>query len=407
MSGKWIKFFEAGLVLPLVLLVSQAAVSAANSGFHTVNNKVETSNGRTYIPEGISVYGGLESPDYDLNQQNDYAQIRAAARYWHANTIRLQVAESNMFSHLKKGEAYNHQFMSDLKNQVSYAHKLGMAVVINDQTEFTTRMPSPTTQTAKFWKLVAKQYKNQSSVIFDIFNEPRLTKSSFIFSQEPNRLIANITDDTHPKYKSESGKKLPTKTVWQIWQSGGTIEKVKYLGMQNIVNDIRSNGSNNLIWVEGSYGAHKLPPKQYLLRGNNLVYSIHHPNLNKPSSWNSIGQLAATKPVVEGEWAQYQSSWAECFSSAYTNAPRYLNYLHEHNVGVIAWSLQTNSLIKGNENIRPTNLNTPYDPKTAADLKTPDHLTTNYVCDTHQHGQGVGRLLYRYFSKYSTRYNFN
>jgi hypothetical protein len=396
------------LLPSFLMIIGLAKADAVAPLFKVSGNKVLTSSGKEFMPEGISVYGGLESPNYEINLPNDYAQITAADKYWHANTVRLQVAESNLFSHLKHGETYNHNFLSELSRQVSFAQELGMVVVINDQTEFTTHTPSPTNETVRFWQIIAKKYKNDPSVIFDLFNEPRLTKKTAVYGQDNNKFIESlIGQDNRPMPLKMTRNNLPPSEAWSLWQSGGSIGERQYIGMQNVVNAVRSTGSSNLIWVEGTYGAHRLPPEKYLLSGSNLVYSIHHPNLNKPSSWNYIGELSQTRPVIEGEWAQYQSDWAECFSDAYSNAPMYLNYLHVHNIGVIAWSLQTNSLLRGSDNIRPTNLNTPYDPKKPQDLRKPDHLTTNYVCDTKQHGQGIGRLVYNYFSKYSQKYSLN
>jgi hypothetical protein len=99
-------------------------------------------------------------------------------------------------------------------------------------------------------------------------------------------------------------------------------------------------------------------------------------------------------------------NWAECFSRAYVNAPRYLSYLHNHHIGIIAWSLQPNSLLKNDGDAgQPNNLNTPDDSGVAADLSTPDRLLPTYKCGT-GHGQGVGRLLQNYFNRNSTLYNF-
>jgi hypothetical protein len=195
--------------------------------------------------------------------------------------------------------------------------------------------------------------------------------------------------------------------AWRIWRDGGRINGVNYLGMQSIVDQIRADGASNLLWIEGTYEARRLPPNRYLLQGNNIMYAIHHPNLNSPRSWQSIGKLAASHPVVEGEWAQYQSTWAECYSSAYTNAPKYISYLHSHNIGIIAWSLQDNSLLQGDERkgLQPNNLNLPGDPTQASELQTPNTITPSYSCGK-KHGQGVGKLLQNYFTKNSVSYQF-
>jgi hypothetical protein len=187
-----------------------------------------------------------------------------------------------------------------------------------------------------------------------------------------------------------------------LWKNGGKVNGTTYVGMQTLVNQIRGYGVNNLIWVEGPNQARELPSSNYLIKGGNIIYSFHHPNLNNPSSWNTIGTLSNIVPVVDGEWAQYQSPWAECYSRAYTNVPIYLNYLQKHNIGIIAWSLQAGSLLQDSNHAIPSNLNTPNSPKNAGNLKSPSKLFPSYDCG-YEFGQGVGQLLQIYFSQNSFR----
>ena len=93
------------------------------------------------------------------NVANIDAQIIAAAKYWHANTIRLQIAESNLFNNTTSGKTYNNKFLQAILSQVNLARSLNMAVVLNDQTEFTSNTPGPTAMTAKFWKVMSRAFK--------------------------------------------------------------------------------------------------------------------------------------------------------------------------------------------------------------------------------------------------------
>jgi hypothetical protein len=357
-----------------------------------VGNRALTTSGKEYIPEGISIYGGLEDVNYAENIPNDNSQIEAAAKYWHANTIRLQVAESNLFTHDSRGKDYNTDFLNEMIKQVDLAHSLHEVVVINDQTEFTTRTPNPTALTVKFWKLVASKFRNQPDVIFDLFNEPRLTHSDNYARTAAPQTILDLVKTRQLEMRNDNGTKLASSEVWSLWRNGGSIDGTKYVGMQSLVNDIRRIKVNNLIWIEGPYEATKLPRGTDLINGNNIEYAYHHVNLNNPSSWKQIGRLSSTHAVVDGEWAQYQSPWAECYEDAYKNAPQYLKYLSEHSVGVVAWSLQAGSLLKGGPRIEPTA------------LRTPDRLTPSYNCSG-GFGQGAGKLLLGYFAQNSERYS--
>ena len=78
----------ATFMFPAIALAGQFSQSVSNS-FQVAGNQVLKPGGSPYIPEGISVYGGLEDTDYAENLANIDAQIKAAAAYWHTNTIRL------------------------------------------------------------------------------------------------------------------------------------------------------------------------------------------------------------------------------------------------------------------------------------------------------------------------------
>ncbi len=380
-------------------------IASDNNGqLNVVGNHIVTGNGKLFIPEGISIYGGLEDSDYNENVANIRAQIIAAAKYWHANTVRLQIAESNLLNNPTPGKTYNEHFLEAIISQVKLIRSLNMAVVLNDQTEFTNNTPSPTTTTVKFWNVLAHTFKNSPYIIFDLFNEPRLNQ--FLTTSNkftPHRGFVPFGLPTR-KHFTHRYFQASSSTIWNVWKYGGEFNGAEYVGTQTLVNQIRGYGAKNLIWVEGPNEARELPSKKYLIQGSNIEYSIHHPDLNKPSSWAEIGNLAEIAPVVDGEWAQYQSPWTECFSTAYTNAPLYLNYLHAHGVGIIAWSLQAGSLVRGGRFARPSNLNSPNSPVNAADLRIPTHLTSSYDCG-HEFGQGVGKLLQNYFARNSAPLN--
>ncbi len=387
-----------------VLAKTQAVNASARTNRITLTvkgNQVITPSGKPYIPEGISIYGGLEESTYAINLNNIDAQIKAAATYWHANTIRLQVAESNLFSGLKSGETYNVSFMNELIREVTLSRRLNMAVVINDQTEFTNNTPNPTAMTARFWKIVGNEFANRPYIIFDLFNEPRLlnatNSSQTTYNDRLIRVLLNAKIKRHARSVNRPHLIMKLSQIWSVWKYGGTVGGVKYLGMQTLINQIRSHKINNLIWAEGPFWGQRLPYGKYLLAGNNIEYSFHHINLNRISAWKFIGQLAASRPVVDGEWSQYQSPWQECYRSAPVNVPKYLNYLKQHNVGVIAWSLQAGSLLKGDPRIIPANNNSANDRQFAYQLRTPSRFSQHYACND-QFGQGAGQLILNYFS---------
>jgi hypothetical protein len=336
-----------------------------------------------------------------VNIPNIKAQIEAAVKYWHSNTIRLQVAESNLFTYGVKSKKYNKKFLKQVISEVNLARRLNQVVVINDQTEFTNNTPNPTLMTSKFWNVIGKTFSHNPYVIFDLFNEPRLDNLKLHKTTHSDYPLGFLRLKRIVHKRSFTINRTNPNKIWSIWKYGGYVNKVNYIGMLTLVNQIRHDGVNNLIWVESPYWGQRLPPiKRYLISGTNIVYSYHHINLNYPSSWRAISAFSKDHAVVDGEWAQYQSPWAECYSHAPLNTPKYLNFLQANKIGLIAWSLQAGSLIKGNPHIIPSNVNSLIDTKNPNALRNPSRFPRHYLCNDH-FGYGAGRLILRYFSNNS------
>ena len=138
-----------------------------------------------------------------------------------------------------------------------------------------------------------------------------------------------------------------------------------------------------------------------MTRQNRAVIAVGPPIFVVNSVWSLITTawfrlLAKIRPVVDGEWSQYQSPWEECFVSSPTTVPKYLAYLKAHNVGLVAWSLQPGSLLKGIPGNIPANNNSPRDTKKASNMREPSRFSRDYACNNH-FGQGAGALIKQYF----------
>ncbi len=225
-----------------------------------------------------------------ISIQNMRAQIAAAAGSWSCSLLRLQVEQDKLVG--QDGKTYSAPYMTDIKNMVSYARSLGLQVVINDQTEpasgFTANEPLPTYATKVFWKDINAVYKN-TSVIYDLFNEPR----------------------------GGNG--------WSSWRTA----------MQGALTYLRGLGSANVVWIEGIKMAGTLAGVP-LLNGGPLVYTFHHPvGAASTATWNAdFGYLANRGyQVVDGEWA-----------GSVMPPAGYLAYLASHHIGLTSWTLTPGSL---------------------------------------------------------------
>lgn len=289
--------------------------------------QVVAGNGRVFVATGITVYGlsmfGVHEPsqphawNQDGQVSSDIAQINAMATSWCANTVRIQGAPDALFS--GKDGAVNQKWVAALEQEVNAAVKDNLNVVITAQTENEYRngtyvgQPMPTQQTADYWRYLGTTvFKKRNNIFFDIFNEPRVAS-------------------------------------WNEWFDGDPSKG--YIGMNQLVSDIRHDGIGRLLWIEGANAANSLAQSvNYTFTDpGNLVYDIHHPygvahHPNKAphdvQQWyRDFGKVAATHPVVIGEWTQYESNASECWTDAPARVPQFLAYVKKLGLGLIAWTL--------------------------------------------------------------------
>jgi endoglucanase len=331
---------------------------SAVPGPYTVRgNEILGPDGKPFVPYGITI-PGLSEPDWQPDVASDVAQIEATARFWHGNTVRLQVAPTDLLDTYP----YNKPYLAAIRKEVAAAQDNGLDVILSAQYENTTNLPMPDASTARFWQLIAPRYKGDPGVWFDLFNEP-----AFVPGPANQQL------------------------VWRIWQYGG----YGYVGMQHLVKVIRATGARNVILAEGLEKALTLSGlPAHLLTGGNIAYAVH-PYFNgtywsKPQAWEANwGNLTGTVPVVADEWGEFEHAGGECVHKAPTLVPAFLRYLSGHHVGLIAWALVPGVLIRG------SNL---YDP-----TAFPPGVTT-WKCeatDPGQEAQGPGQVVRAYFAAHS------
>jgi hypothetical protein len=331
---------------------AQTSCAHAVGPFKDSGTKVLQGNGSVFIPYGITVTG-LAHQNYQDYTAADDTRIAATASDWCANTVRLQVAQDNLVG--AKGTAYSAAFMSAIKAEVSLAESNGLVVVINAQTEDVSPYePGPTKATAVFWKDLIGVYGADPQVVFDLFNEPRINTGS-------------------------------AAGTWHMWQQGGIYQGVTYLGEQTLVNDVRTDGAPNLVWIEAPYAGSNLDEVgSHPIRGGPLMYDIHHPAgaHNSTVWWNDFGYLVkqGIAPVVVGEWTNYASTKSECWSDAPQAVPNFLTYLQNHGIGMTAWELADGVLVE------------------SAALNDPTYIKTNWSC-TNGLNEGAGHQIMSWYER--------
>jgi hypothetical protein len=110
------------------------------------------------------------------------------------------------------------------------------------------------------------------------------------------------------------------------------------------VDEIRADGAGNVIVVPGLNGEKTLSGMPGLADPANptdpqIAFGIHYPSLTGGlSAWNrAFGRTAQQEPVIVTEWNA--NAITNCLPQAPTLAPRLLDYLVLHHIGVVGFAL--------------------------------------------------------------------
>ncbi len=338
-------------------------VTPPPGALRVVGNQVLDSSGTQYIPYGFVVWC-LSSPDPSCNRPSsadpntDADRIRAAATFWHANTIRIQVAWQNLF--VGSSTTINQAFLGQLDSEVALAGSLHLVSIITLQTERYDGSIMPDSHAVSFWSAVARHYASNPNVMFDLFNEPRLNAKHW------------------PEW-SEAG-------MWNIWQKGGSVTltgdstPTTFVGMQQLVDTIRAAGASNVIVAEGNQSDHDLSGlPQHTLTGQNITYGIE-PDMGRGASFpyaddterlwtTNWGTLSATYPLMMEGFQDYPGSSA-CNPRSPQLFPRLLAFLQADHLGLIFYSLDPGIGVVGNNLEHPTSFDGVIRFDCSADLAT-------------------------------------
>lgn len=308
------------------------ACHSARGPFHVRGTKVVGAHGRVFVPYGITV-PGLANTRYRPFIPLDDAKIKATATSWCANTVRLQIGQANLVG--VSGRRFSASFLRAVEGEVKVAEKSHLVVVLNAQTVGAGNQPAPTSATVLFWKHLSHLYRHDPQVIFDLFNQPRVSTQA---------RCGNARD-------------------WRLWHSGGKFLGHRYVGMQTLVHDVRAGGAGNVIWVEGPCFANSLRALgSHLIKGRNIVYAFEHPHgAHDAAQWYAdFGwvQFRHVAPVVDAEWTNYAAAKSECWPDAPKAVPAFLRYLARRGIGLTGYQLKKGLLIRSANLADPTHIST-------------------------------------------------
>ncbi|MEY2397529.1 MAG: endoglucanase [Actinomycetota bacterium] len=295
----------------------QRRATVADGRFHVRGRDVTGPAGSVVTLRGVSKSGLEYSVDgYDVSQAT-FDRMRS----WGANVVR--VALSDRFA-LPEMCNFDASYLSTIDEIVSYGEQLKMLIVLDDH--FATRglacgrgawsanQKAPDEFNLAFVKMLGLRYKDRPYVAIDLYNEPH---------------------DIN----------------WETWQHGGNIDDAyTAVGMQDLLDGVRSTGFNGLVFATGPQWGNDLRSiaTEPLRNDADVVYGAHeYPytcgTTTVPQSEpyecnghqypgfldNQIAPAIATRAVMLTEFGTQRPSDGEM------RAP--IQWAEDHHIGWIAW----------------------------------------------------------------------
>ena len=257
------------------------------SELRVVGNRLRDAAGNEVWLQGVNA-GGMESIP---NTDQIVKSVVVAIDKWKSNCVRLPVNESFWFGTSAYQSDGGAAYRAAVDKIVTLAANRGAYIALDLH-----RFRAPKAEHISFWKDAAKRYANHPAVLFDLFNEPH-----------------GIS--------------------WEVWRNGGWVgeagkvdesafltaeEKKKNqgfesVGMQALVDAVRSTGAKNVVIAGGLYWANDLTgieseaiekgeAKSYRLDekgGDGIMYAWHTYHWHK--GWARILPVAAKHPIFLGE----------------------------------------------------------------------------------------------------------
>lgn len=295
------------LLLLLLLCMFCVPVSAAGklSRLQVKGTKLVNASGKEVQLRGVSTHGLSWFPEY-VNQ----SAFTFMKKNWKVNVVRLAMytAEYNGYC---TGDAVNQKRLEKcIDDGVKYATNAGMYVIIDWHILSDGNPQQNQKQALKFFKKMAKKYKNDTNVIYEICNEP----------------------------------------------NGGTSWNTIKKYAEKIIKGIRTYDKNAVIlvgtpnWSQDVDQAALSPvSKKYQ---KNVMYTLHfyaatHKEWLRDKAQNALNQGL---PLFVSEFSICDASGNGGLDK--TEAKKWLNFLDQNKISYVAWSLsnkaESSAFIKPN-----------------------------------------------------------
>jgi hypothetical protein len=361
-------------------VTTQAASLPSVAGLHVSGNKILNGGGQVVQLRGVNKAGTeymcLSTAGNYFDGPSGASDITTLGT-WAVNVVRVPLNEQcwlgiNGLPAGGTAAAYRAAITAyvNLLTSANIATILDLQWGAPGSTQATQLVPMPDADhAAAFWTSVANAFKSNSSVVFDLFNEP------------------------YPDSNSDSA------AAWACIKNGGTCPGVTFqaASMPSLITAIRNTGATNVIIAGGPgfsyYLDQWIPTYQGTDPLNNLGASLHYypPSVFTNSAIASLlDTVTASYPLIQGELGENDCQ--------HVNIDPWMAYHDAKNDGYLGWAWNTYdcssfpSLIS-NFDGTPTAFGVGFRDHllTLAGLTPPPGPPVTYFTSTYPFGIGIGQ----------------
>lgn len=325
---------------------------------HVSGIKLIDTSGKPFLLRGAQIestfaYNGWTTNN-DINRVFTPAVFNQMSSKWHLNAVRIPLSN---WVYAK----YTKQYTTLLDQVVTMANSYGLYVVLDlhdyvkGGSPYGTGANAPKPESVAFWKAIATHYKNNTMVMFDLFNEPQYRD-------------ANTWLHGGGTQRGSTGKTAPV------------------IGMQTLVNTVRAVGAKQILIIGGVHVADNLR-----INDPNIMYTVHTFHRvadGTPAIWSANwGTFLGHYPLFYGEWALLPNGHASyyCVTATPENANQkvlnFLTYMDQNSMSWTAWQFANNYLIVNHNTFAPTSLDAP---------------NQNWTCPKPGASIGMGQVVQQY-----------
>ena len=301
----------------LALFALAASGAFASPQLHVDGTKILRADGTEFKVRGLNIC----SLDWSARGDHIRQSVPVALDKWNANFIRLEMCQDRWFGKAPDSRDDGSSYRAIIDWVASEVEKRGKYVLLNLQFSDCGRWGQnigghlmPDVCSLEFWKDCSQRYANRPGVLFDLFNEP-------------------------------------DKVSWDVWRNGGPVtetldgEKVTYqaVGMQTLINAIRSVGAKNVILAGGLGNASQLG--EFLTRpltessGQGIVYADHfYPCWGFVEDWEPM--IAAAQKKIPLIVSEFGDDWAmDPLDDPSRRVIQVLSVIEKHDLNWVAWCM--------------------------------------------------------------------